>query len=313
MGCLSLYAVKRHQRGTSKFTESLLSVSDEALSKLKYSVLQRGVMTVGVKKDPITKLNLRDCVRPVALVGENRSGKTVFLSNTICTQMFPWWYQYVFPPRGLFLIGSQNFPTVDAWLKNQISSSEKKDPWSTITDLISQRRKEQRIRLFLLKIFKTKLPAFLSPQPALIIVDQAEELLRAHRAEFLLSFHNLVEKGRNNDLYRLVLVIDSENAVESLKLMNGGSMFDFIQAPKVLRESVVAVYGESFAKIFDDCDSCIGIALDFATDQEVPKDMTAKEYTAMKKEMYTSSTCLTVKITSEEYANAQNRSIMFPR
>jgi hypothetical protein len=222
--------------------------------------------------------------------------------------MFPWWYRYVFPPRELFLTGSQKSATIDAWLKNQIATTEKDDPWSAMADLLSQRHQEQRVRLFLMKVFKTKLPAFLKPQPAIIVVDQAEELLRAYRADFLVGFYNLVKESRDTGLLRLVLVINSDNAVKALKLMNGGNMFSIIQAPKVTREAVVGKYGEEFAKTFDECDGCIGVALDYLSDDERPKGMSAKEYSALKKEMYTSDNCLTVEISRDEYNKAREHS-----
>jgi hypothetical protein len=303
-----LYVVKHHQRATNKFFNSLLATSEDKLSRIRYSVLPRGNMTVGVRNDPITKLNLRDAFKSVALVGDNRSGKTIFLSNTILNDLFPlfpWWYRYVFPPRGLFLTGSQKSDTIDAWLKNQIATTEKDDPWSAVADLLSQRRREQRIRLFLVKVFKTKLPAFLLPQPAIIIVDQAEELLRAYRADFLVGFYNLAKEGRDDDLFRLVLVINSDNAVKALELMNGGNMFSIIQAPKVSRDAAVANYGEDFAKIFDECDSCIGIALDYLSDEKRSKDKSAKEYAAEKKLKYNSDNCLIEEITREEYNKAR--------
>ena len=81
-------------------------------------------------------------------------------------------------------------------------------------------------------------------------------------------------------------------------------MFDVIEAPKVSREAVVEHYGEEFAKIFEECDSCIGIALDYVNDIERTTDMSAKEYALMKKEKYSRDNCLTSEITMEEYANA---------
>jgi hypothetical protein len=86
------------------------------------------------------------------------------------------------------------------------------------------------------------------------VVDQAEELLRAYRADFLVGFYNLAEEGRDTDLLRLVLVINSDKAVKALELMNGGNMFSIIQSPKVSREAIVGKYGEEFAKIVDECD-----------------------------------------------------------
>ncbi len=76
------------------------------------------------------------------------------------------------------------------------------------------------------------------PQPAIIVVDQAEELLCAYRADFLVGFYNLAKETRDDDMLRLVLVINSDNAVKALKLMNGGDMFSVIQAPKVSRDAV---------------------------------------------------------------------------
>ena len=261
-------------------------------------------MTVGVDKQPIQKLNLYGAHKSVALIGANRSGKTIFLSNTILNDMVPWWYRYVFPPRGLFLTGSKKATNIDAWLKNQIATTEKNDPWAAMADLLSQRRQEQRVRLFLFKMFRFSLPAFLLPQPAIIVVDQAEELLRAYRADFLVGFYNLAKEGRDDYLFRLVLVINSDNAVKALKLLNAGNMFSIIQAPKVSREAIVDTYGEDFAKVFDDCDGCIGVALDYLSDEERPKDMPAKEYATLKKENYDRDNCLIDEITREDYNKA---------
>lgn len=296
--------VKYHQRATKKYYRSLFSKAKHEMSNI-YSVLTRDHLVGGINKAPMKSLNL-DAVKyvpnSVALVGDNRSGKTVFLSNTI-VNMFPWWYRYIFPPRGFFLIGSQDSVTVRDWLTSQTTAKEL--PFASIMDLVDQRYDEQWIRVFLFSKFKTKLPVFLRPQPVIIVVDQAEELLRAYRADFLNAFYVLAKKGRDTNMLRLVLVINSENAVKALKLLNGGNMFTFLRAPKVSREAVVAEYGETFAKIFDDCDSCIGIALDYINDLERSEALSAKEFTAAKKEMYVQDNCLTKEITREEYAKVR--------
>ncbi len=100
------------------------------------------------------------------------------------------------------------------------------------------------------------------------------------------------------------MVINSENAVKALKLMNGGNIFDVITAPKVSCEAVVAEYGVDFAQIFGECDSSIGVALDYVADKKRPKDMTVKEYATKKKEKYVSKNCLSVEITIEKYRKA---------
>ena len=306
VGGVGLFAVKYHQRATNKFFSSLLTTSNRKLSRIKkFSYLSRGPMFVGNGEVPINSLDLRDSFKAVAVIGANRSGKTVFISNYILRDMFPWWYRFFFPPRGLFLIGNQKHPTIDGWLRNQISTTAKDDPWSAISDLLTKRRNEQRVRLFLQNVFNSKVPKFLEPQPAIIIVDQAEELLKAYRANFLVAFYDLAKEARDDDLFRLVLVINTENAVKALKLMNLGNMFDIVKGPKVSREAVEKSYGEDFAKIFDGCNGCIGLAFDYDVDKELSKDMTARDFTEMKNRSYLENSCLVDEITREEFLKAQ--------
>ena len=247
---------------------------------------------------------MRDAFTSVALKGDNRSGKTIFLANTILNDMFPWWYRYFFPPRGLFLTGTQKPLTIDAWLKSQITTTEKDDPWANMMDLLGQRYDEQRVRLLLHKVFKNHLPQLLQPQPSIIVVDQAEELMKAFRGDFLVAFYNLAKKGRDTDLFRLVMVINTDNAENALKLTNGGNMFTVIEAPKVSRESVVERYDEKFAQIFDDCDSCIGVALDYQRSVAEGQTMNPKEYAAIRKEKYSRDNCLMVEISRDEFLKA---------
>jgi hypothetical protein len=172
---------------------------------------------------------------------------------------------------------------------------------------VFQRYYEQRVRRFLNAAFGNALPAFLKPQPPIIVIDQAEELLRVYRADFLIALHDLVKEARDDKVFRLVLVINSQHAVNALKLLNGGNMFSFIQAPKVSRDAVVGEYGEEVARIFNDCDDCIGVALDYQYDKERPKYMSAKDYAEMKKKQFMSDHCLTNEITRAEYIKAGER------
>ena len=54
----------------------------------------------------------------------------------------------------------------------------------------------------------------------------------------------------------------------SLELMNGGNMFDIIQGPKVSRDAVEKSYGVNVAQIFDDCNGCIAVAMDYVSDKK---------------------------------------------
>jgi hypothetical protein len=63
-----------------------------------------------------------------------------------------------------------------------------------------------------------------------------------------------------------------------------------------------------FAKVFDDCDGCIGVALEYLSDKERPKDIPAKEYAMLKKEKYSGDNCSTEEITKKEYNKAREHS-----
>ena len=88
LGRVCLLAVKYHQRATNKFFSSLLTTSNMKLSRIKkLSYLLRGPMFAGNDVVPINSLGLRDSHNAVAVIGANRSGKTVFISNYTLNDM----------------------------------------------------------------------------------------------------------------------------------------------------------------------------------------------------------------------------------
>lgn len=295
---------------TKKFFGSLLSSSHNKLSTINCSILARGNLHVGINNEPLKKLDLLHVSKAIALVGDIRSGKTTYLSDYVLNDLYPWWYRCFFPPRGLFLKGSQTAysPTIDAWLTKQLRIdkdnnpwSKLNDPWAALEDLLSERYDEQSCKYFLHAIFKNNTPSLLKPQPVVIVLDDAEELLRAYRGNFLKGFFDLVKKAKETDLCRLVLVVKTEQAVNALQLLNEDNLLTFIQAPKVSREAVVKAYGEEFAKIFDECDRCIGIALDYVSSNDRLKYRTPREFCAVRKGRYIEENCLVAEITREEY------------
>lgn len=99
----------------------------------------------------------------------------------------------------------------------------------------------------------------------------------------------------------MIVVINTENAKQALDLIYGGDIFTFIQAPKISQEAVIEEFGEEFAELFDECDSCIGIALDYHRDKIELQGTTPTEYTEMIKKDYRTDHCLEVEITRDEY------------
>ena len=140
---LAKISYSRHQRATNKFLTSLLSVSNGQMSKIRGYHPRGGVVTQG---EAVAKqLNLFDTNTSVALIGDNRSGKTTFIAHhNILYEMFPWWYRTIFPPRGLFLRGNQQHLTVDDWLKGEIATTDRENPMASILDSVTSRYNEQR-------------------------------------------------------------------------------------------------------------------------------------------------------------------------
>jgi hypothetical protein len=308
---------RRQQRAvTKKFFSSLLLESNNQMA-LRGCYLPREGQGGGAAA--MNRLNLLEARRPVALIGDNRSGKSTFIAHHVLYEMFPWWYRIFFPPRGLFLCGEwwRGHATMKEWLSSQVPKIEDRsssDPMSAIEHMVSVRYNEQRFRLFLHKFFDGKLPRLLKPQPVVIVVDQAEELLRRFRADFLAEFTGLAKRGRDHDTLRLVLVVNSDHAVDALDLVYGGDMFDVVAAPNVSRDAVSAAYGEALAQTFDDCGGCFGVATEFERDEKRKKKpaMSARDFSLMMKDMYTERYWLTEPISREEYDDDSSSGVLSP-
>lgn len=121
----------------------------------------------------------------------------------------------------------------------------------------------------------------------------------------------------DDGIVKLLLIVNTEHAVNSFKCLNGGKLFQRIQAPKASREEVVKVYGDTFAQIFDACDSCIGTAVMFRNDYDYVggwwrgRDLTqeellsdAKAYSVNTKRLYRERNCLAEEISNEEFDKA---------
>jgi hypothetical protein len=102
-------------------------------------------------------------------------------------------------------------------------------------------------------------------------------------------------------VFRLVILIVSDNSAKALNLIHGKEMFDIIEAPKVSKEAVQQELGDEFQKVFEDCDDSLGIAIDYINDSDRNRDETAKDYALRIKEIYRKHCCLIPEISTEEY------------
>ena len=88
--------------------------------------------------------------------------------------------------------------TINDWLKSQLSTTDGELPMRSLVNLILKRYDKQRICVF---------HRMLKPKPAIIILDEAEILMRSFRDEFFAKLCRLARKGRDEDTFRLVLLI----------------------------------------------------------------------------------------------------------
>ena len=216
--------------------------------------------------------------KSIIIYGPHRSGKSVYISHSILHNIYPFWFRLLFPPIGFFLVGDQRFKTTVDWLKTQISSNDKEDPIAALMDLIKQRASDQVITRFISTIFPSCHRIF-QPQPCVVIIDQAEELIRHHRADFMNTIFPLVKLCKDSpNALQLIIVVNSSNAVASLESLNGVNLFEIIQCPRPL-SSVVANYKSSeYCSNFEKLDRCVGITNDYMSKKRVDNLDTPEEY-----------------------------------
>ena len=94
---------------------------------------------------PRPKLDILSVNNAVILKGPHRSGKTVYMAHAI-TNLYPWYFRYVFPARGFYLVGNQANATAQKWFKQQVNSADTEDPVGSMMATISNRYRQQVIR-----------------------------------------------------------------------------------------------------------------------------------------------------------------------
>jgi hypothetical protein len=201
--------------------------------------------------------------RATIFQGRHRDGKSITLSHTILTQWYPWHLRLLWPARGFYLEGSQTCETAQIWLSEQLATGSE-SPLTHIQDLVEMRAAQQRMRTLLLERMPW-LPSFCHPQPSVIIIDQAEELIRAHRAEFLVLVKELVRLNRNcPSTLQIIFVVNTNEAVQSLQNLNGGDLFEpVVQCPTPDMIHVEATLGAKVAGLFDKFDRRLGVAMSY--------------------------------------------------
>jgi hypothetical protein len=194
------YARSYYSRATRLFYRSLMTGSVSEVAGQKYYHRDR--------------INIPRGNFPTAVIikGEHRSGKSFFVANYILQQRCPWWMRILAPVNGFFLQGNKSSVTAEEWFKRQLNLTGKEDPIQSVATLVTMNYEQQYIRRFLLYLFGKSLSPVLSPQPSIMIIDQTEELLIHHRADFVNVIYPLVKMCNGSpDVLQLFLVVKSDN------------------------------------------------------------------------------------------------------
>ena len=114
--------------------------------------------------------------RALILRGGNKTGKTSCLAASI-----PWRQRWLFGPSGLYLNGATAKEKSD--FKDWITAEMQGCTTQVGVEVMAAAEahlQSQRCRRFLRMGFGNRLPAWAAPRPAIVIVDQLEELMQCH-------------------------------------------------------------------------------------------------------------------------------------
>jgi hypothetical protein len=116
--------------------------------------------------------------------------------------------------------------------------------------------------------FGRSLPRILKPQPTLIVIDEAEDLIAKHRAAFVGKLEPWVKQALDRPLtLQLVLVTKTDAGTESLEALNGGTLFHQVLCPRPSDNAVVRHFGKYFADpsdMYKRFESRIAVLADYA-------------------------------------------------
>jgi hypothetical protein len=94
----------------------------------------------------------------------------------------------------------------------------------------------------------------MQPAPPIVVVDQLEELMKRFPAESLAWINQMTNAHVRDNKMRLILVVNSEDAVKSIQGLNQGTRWKVCTLGKVDKPPDTID-----AKYFADCDSNIGL------------------------------------------------------
>ena len=208
--------------------------------------LHRRLKQAGRKRSaPIIMFNLKPYQqltedRALILQGRNQEGKTTLLRESI-----PWYRR--FGPLafdGTYLNGAEGrgVDSFEKWQTTQMFGLTM-TAGSEIKYTLVQYRNKQWIRGVLEGV---GLP--IAPKPAIVLVDQFEELLKRYPVQALDWANTLTNQHTRDGLARVIFVCNSDAGSKTLLNLNQGTRFDRMIMEQASGEGVVGLDKEFFKK-----------------------------------------------------------------
>ena len=184
--------------------------------------------------------------------GGNKTGKTTCLAVGI-----PWYRRggltpLVRPTFGLYFNGAKGraVSSFDMWVTTQMFGSAAQGG-AEVEFALDQHNKAHWLNRISALV---PLPRFMQPARPIVVVDQLEELMKRFPAESLDWINQMTNAHVRDNKMRLILVVNSEDAVKSIQGLNQGTRWKVCTLGKVDKPPDTID-----AKYFADCDSNIGL------------------------------------------------------
>ena len=158
--------------------------------------------------------------KALILQGRNEDGKTTLLRTSL-----PWWHRFgPLAHYGLYLNGehSRGVSSFAEWQTTQLFGRTTTSG-SEMAMSFYQYRERQWLRSFLQLL---QLPV--APKPAIVIVDQFEELLKQYPQQALDWANVLTNQHVRFGLARVIFVVNSDKGTRTLLNLNQGDRFDVL-------------------------------------------------------------------------------------
>jgi hypothetical protein len=200
--------------------------------------------------DPYSKI---DHARALIVQGRNKEGKTTLFATCI-----PWWRRYgPFAHKGILFNGraGKGVDSFEKWQTSQLFGQTTRGG-AELQVTLEDFRNRQWVR----GLLSDFLP-FVHPAPAIVIVDQCEELLKRFPDEGLGWCDQLADLQCRENMTRIFFVVNSSAGAKSLLNLNRGRRFDLAELEPLNHDEALHVPGLEVAR-FEACASNIGLYKD---------------------------------------------------